>query len=471
MKTILDVIQEKGQLLQGSCNGHQKCGKCKIKVLNENFPVTPLEQKILTPHEIAMGIRLACLHEYQESIKYQIWQSDMSILTKMYLRNNDNIIEDGYGLITDIGTTTVVMCWVDLKTGKIIATSAFKNPQVAYGSDVISRIEFSKKNQKQLTDILLSKIEAVLIEKADIKIKRMIVCGNTVMTNLFLNCDVSSLGHVPFKIPIKKTQIISSKQIFKNINQQFLVYTFPHIGPFVGGDIVAGVLALDIDKENNLKMLIDLGTNGEIVVGNKDGMLATSSAAGPAFEGVGITCGGPSIPGAISEVTIKDNKVTYHTIDNKAAKCICGSGLISLFASLKRNDIIDELGRFKNSKKQFNIAYNIYITQKDIQTFQLAKAAIQAGVKALLAENGNVDQIYISGGFGSHLQVKDLVELKILPPGVNVECVNNSALSGAYTLLRHQDLKRLDHIVDACKNINLAEYPDFDDYLIDGLYF
>ena len=217
--------------------------------------------------------------------------------------------------------------------------------------------------------------------------------------------------------------------------------------------------------------VIDLGTNGEIVVGNKDGMMATSSAAGPAFEGVGITCGGPSIPGAISEVTIKDNKVTYHTIDNKAAKCICGSGLISLFASLKRNDIIDELGRFKNSKKQFNIAYNIYITQKDIQTFQLAKAAIQAGVKALLDENGNVDQIYISGGFGSHLQVKDLVELKILPPEVNVECVNNSALSGAYTLLRHQDLKRLDHIVDVCKNINLAEYPDFDDYLIDGLYF
>lgn len=148
MKTILDEIQEKGQLLQGSCNGHQKCGKCKIKVLSENFPVTTLEQKILTPHEIAMGIRLACLHEYHEEIKYQLWQTDMSILTKMYLKNDDNIIEDGYGLIVDIGTTTVVMCWIDLKTGKIMTTSAFKNPQAAYGSDVISRIEFSKENQK-----------------------------------------------------------------------------------------------------------------------------------------------------------------------------------------------------------------------------------------------------------------------------------------------------------------------------------
>lgn len=471
MKTILDVIQEKGQLLQGSCNGHQKCGKCKIKVLNENFPVTLLEKKILTPHEIEIGIRLACLHEYHKQIKYQIWQSDMSILTKLYLKNDNNIIEDGYGLIADIGTTTVVMCWVDLMTGKIMATSAFKNPQVAYGSDVISRIEFSKKNQKQLTDILQTKIEAVINKKAEIKIKRMIVCGNTVMTNLFLDCDVSSLGHVPFKIPIKKTQIISSKQIFKNLNQQFLIYTFPHIGPFVGGDIVAGILALDIDKENNFKMLIDLGTNGEIVIGNKDGMMATSLAAGPAFEGVGITCGGPSIPGAISEVMIKNNKVTYQTIDNKEARCICGSGLISLLASLKRNDIIDELGRFKNGQKQFNLDVNIYITQKDIQTFQLAKAAIQAGVKALLAESGSIDQIYISGGFGSHLQVMDLIELKILPPGIKVKCVNNSALSGAYDLLRHQDLKRLNHIVDACKNINLAEYPNFEDYLIDGLYF
>lgn len=471
MKTILDEIQEKGQLLQGSCNGHQKCGKCKIKVLSENFPVTTLEQKILTPHEIAMGIRLACLHEYHKEIKYQLWQTDMSILTKMYLKNDDNIIEDGYGLIVDIGTTTVVMCWIDLKTGKIMTTSAFKNPQAAYGSDVISRIEFSKENQKKLTAILLSKIEAAILEKNAIKIKRMIVCGNTVMTNLFLNCDVTSLGHVPFKIPLKKTQIISSNQIFKNIKQQFFIYTFPHIGPFVGGDIVAGILALDIDQENNCKMLIDLGTNGEIVIGNKEGMMATSSAAGPAFEGVGITCGGPSIPGAICDVTIIDNKVMYHTIDNKEAKCICGSGLISLLANLKRNEIIDELGRFKNSQKQFDICPNIYITQKDIQTFQLAKAAIQAGVKALLNENGNVDQIYISGGFGSHLQIMDLIELKILPPEVNVECVNNSALSGAYALLRHQDLNRLDHIVALCKNINLAEYPDFEDYLIDGLYF
>ncbi len=472
MKTILDIIQAKKEKLYATCNGHKTCGKCKIKVL-ENLSITQEESRFLTQKEIDEGVRLACCHEYFPDIHYEILNQDMDILEDISVDDLSDLKEEGNGLIVDIGTTTVVMKWISLINGESLKTVSFRNPQAVYGGDVISRIDYSSSHPHVLNQVLIEQLERNIQENIDFNIKRMIVCGNTVMTHLFLDCDISSLGHVPFDIPIPSTVHINSSQIFKTLTKTFDILTFPHIAAFVGGDITSGILALNIDQSIDDKMLVDLGTNGEIVVGNKEKILTTSTAAGPAFEGVGIACGGPSIPGAITEVKINDRHIEYKTIANQTAQSICGSGLISLIAELRRKDIIDDMGRFTSPIDKWNITENIYITRKDIQSFQLAKAAIQAGVTSLLQENGEVSEIYISGGFGAHVHIEDLIELKIFPEQYleKIKNVKNSALSGAYVLLRTQDDKRLDQIIDKSQNINLASYPDFDDLLVEGLYF
>lgn len=470
MKTILDVIRKEKRQINASCNGKKSCGQCRIRVLENDYPVVEKEKKLLTENELNQGIRLACCHEYRDNLHYELMTSSMAILDEIDKKSDYSFQEDGNGLIIDIGTTTVVMKWISLNTGECIKTVSFMNPQCICGSDVISRIQYNETHPHYLHQLLIEKIESYINDEIDIK--RMIVCGNTVMTHLFLDADISSLGHVPFDIPIKDMKIINSQLIFHHISKTFMIYTFPHIGPFVGGDLTSGILSLDIDKSSKIKMLIDLGTNGEIVIGNKDGILTTSTAAGPAFEGVGISCGGSSIEGAITNVKIEKNHVSYQTIGHAKAECLCGSGLISLIAQMKRHHIIDELGRLYKGDR-YDICENIYITQKDIQAFQLAKAAIQAGITALLNEKGDVDEIYISGGFGSHIDVLDLIELNMISPLYlnKVKNIKNSALSGAYETLMTCDYHRLDHIVNISKYMNLAENPDFQDLLVDGLYF
>lgn len=472
MKTILNEIQGKKQVIQATCNGRKSCGKCKVQILEKDVTVVEEEKRFLTQQEIENGIRLACCHE-ASSIQYVIFNEDMDILDDLYVQKIEKCEEKGLGIIVDIGTTTVVMKWISLKDGQCLKSVSFKNPQATYGGDVISRIEYDQKNPHVLNEVLIKKIEKELSHYSFASIKRMVVCGNTVMTHLFLDSDISSLGHVPFQIPIKSSIRLQSDQVFHNISQDFDVYTFPHIASFVGGDIVSGILALNIDKADKYQMFVDLGTNGELVVGNHKEILTTSTAAGPAFEGIGITCGGPSIVGAITQIKIEDEKIIYNTIGKQEPICICGSGLISLIAELRRHEIIDEMGRFVDERDAFYITKDIFITEKNIQTFQLAKAAIQAGIKVLLQEMKEVEHIYISGGFGAHIDVDDLIELKLIPQyyAKSIQNVKNSALSGAFVLLRNQNYKRVDKIVNISQNINLAEYDDFEDYLIDGLFF
>lgn len=263
-------------------------------------------------------------------------------------------------------------------------------------------------------------------------------------------------------------QFISSQTIFKNYPYDCLLITFPHISAYVGGDIVAGILTTQMDKKEEKTLFIDLGTNGEMVVGNKDSLIATSTAAGPAFEGVGISCGGSSIPGAIHEVRL--NPLTIKTIQNIAPTSICGSGLISLFSECVKNKLIDPIGKIIN-EKYITITPHIKLDQKDIQNFQLAKAAIQTGVTVLL-EQYPVDTVAIAGGFGSHLNINDLKEIKVIPDDVqHINYYQNSALKGCYLLLMTQDFDRVNVIANKVKTINLAEDPDFEDIYLESLYF
>ena len=238
------------------------------------------------------------------------------------------------------------------------------------------------------------------------------------------------------------------------------VMTMNHISAYVGSDIVMGIYATNMDKNKENVLLMDLGTNGEMVIGNKHRLLATSCPAGPAFEGVNIECGGPSIAGAVCATKVENNKLVYKTIDNQDANSICGSGLISLIANLLRLGIIDDTGNFLNKQKKYYLNDEVYLSIKDIKAFMLAKAAIQAGKEVLLKElNDEVTTIYIAGGFGNYLEKADLVTLNIISSeeANKVQYIKNSAISGLYKLILTRDFQRVQHISNQTKVIYLEK--------------
>lgn len=467
-KTILQFLQEHHIALQAMCNGQHRCGQCKVKILNRQVEMNEKEKALLTQEEIEKGIRLACFHDYQDDAVI-VYQQNMDILEDIKPSNNEQYhYTEGIGLIIDIGTTTIVMKWIDRSQGECIDSSSFVNPQVSFGGDVISRIHYQNEHHHTLLhDLLVESIENKMIEK-ERKVNQIIICGNTTMIHFLLGEDVKPLGEAPFQVPKKEMQLISSHTLFHRYPYDCLVVTFPHISAYVGGDIVAGILSTQMDQQEKNILFMDLGTNGEMVIGNKESLIATSTAAGPAFEGVGISCGGSSIPGAIEEVRL--HPLTIKTIQNISPTCICGSGLISFISECIKYRMIDPIGKIIN-QKEIALTSNIRLNQKDVQNFQLAKAAIQTGVTVLLQQY-HINEIAIAGGFGSHLDINDLKEMKVIPDHIqNIQYYQNSALKGCYQLLMTQDFKRVNVIADKVKTINLAEEPDFEDIYLESLYF
>lgn len=469
-KTLLDYLRLNKAEFIAPCNGNKTCGKCKVRLSNRKIKPNDADYNLLSEIDLEQGYILACNHEYQHGDIIETIDISGEILKEItYKSVINNHHKDGYGAIVDIGTTTVVIKWIELKNGKTVDEISFFNPQTTYGSDVIARIGFDSKDVKNILHQLIKDKIYYYLDDNKIKLDKLIVVGNTTMIHLFLNLPVVSLGKLPFLVPepnITRTMVKTNYQSFEMI-------TLPHIGAYVGSDIISGIIAANIDRSPNYQMLVDLGTNGEITLGNQDIFLVTSTAAGPAFEGVNISCGGPSIDGAINKIKIKNNQVEIKTIGNKKSHSICGSGLISIISELRKNGLISEMGRFNNKQDKFYLTGEIYISEKDIQAFQLAKGAIQSGINILLKEVDDVEKIYISGGFGNHLDIDDLIELKIIKEEYRnkIEFLANSALSGAYVTLINQDLERTDKIKKKSKLINLAKHSDFNDELMDSLYF
>ncbi len=469
MKTILKHFQEYGIPIYAACNGLGNCGKCKVIVDNRILDITAKERKHLAEKELNNGVRLACCHEYDKNDVYRYSnlsegiEEGVVILSKL-----DDTSRSGIGMAIDIGTTTIVLKYFDMKDAKCIRTSSLYNPQASFGSDVIARITFDTNDTKhQLHKALIEVIEQEIYDSR-LQINKMVVSANTVMMHTFLDLPLHTLGQIPFTIPQKGSLCFSSKDTFPNLTE-FEIVTLPHVAAFLGADIVSGIVACNLDQSEENNLLIDLGTNGEIFFGNKNKMYTTSTAAGPAFEGVGMKCGGPSISGAITYVGYSDGMFKYETIGNTDPINICGSGIVSMIATLRRNGLIDGRGRSTTSTKEFFITEDISITEKDIQSFILAKAAIQTGL-LLILDNKPVDKIYISGGLGTHLAVEDLILLRIIPQEYQnkIITVANSSLSGAIVALFNDDIERFDKIATNCYYIDLALHPDFEDALLDG---
>ncbi|HPZ09454.1 MAG TPA: ASKHA domain-containing protein [Candidatus Eremiobacteraeota bacterium] len=408
-----------------------------------------------------------------------------------------------YGIGIDIGTTTVVIYCFNLITGKEIAAKSITNPQTIYGADVISRIHYVNRNGnsglKELQEKILTGLNSLLdkiccnINISRKNIYKATIAGNPTMIHLLLAIDPSYIGRSPYISVLRDIISLKSKELGLNIHPEGTVYILPGVSAYVGGDITGGILATGIDKSKTLKLLIDIGTNGEIVLGYKNKILACSTAAGPAFEGTNIEKGMRAQEGAIYKIEPNKGDIILKTFGDGTPSGICGSGLIDFVASLRKLNLISENGRLikdssipgglristiREREVSFNLYDDIYVSQKDIREVQLAKGAIRAGIEILLKEFGvttkDIKEVYLAGAFGSFLRKESVKAIGLIPPVKlsKIKSVGNSAGAGVkLCLLNQSELKHIQKIAERVDYLELSYRADFNDEFIKQMKF
>lgn len=495
-QSILSALMEADNSFTAVCGGRGSCGKCKIKVLEGYLEATTSDKAYFSENELQMGMRLSCKAYPTEPLTVEIsfkGEANFQVLTE-YAESSTSIesgdTSEQYGIAIDIGTTTIAVQLLSMDNGARILTYSGINHQRSFGADVISRIKASTEGKKDalrasIQNDLVQGIRAVLAKKeVSDRIQGIVIAGNTTMIHLLMGYDCKSLGEYPFT-PVNIKPIESTyAEIFGDDFLNTKVRIIPGISTFVGGDITAGIYSCGMDEQAGYSMLIDLGTNGEMALGNKDKMIVTSTAAGPAFEGGNIEWGVGSLEGAIAGVKIVDSKAQVRTIGDKAPIGICGTGVIETVAELIKAELVDETGCLDDDyfDDGFPLAETedgeeIVFTQQDVREIQLAKAAIRAGIETLFLRYGitkeQVEHVYLAGGFGFKLDCAKAMEIGMIPAEFadKVEAVGNSALGGAIKCLLSEDgWARMERIGGASEEINLSADKDFNQFYMDYMY-
>jgi uncharacterized 2Fe-2S/4Fe-4S cluster protein (DUF4445 family) len=419
-----------------------------------------------------------------------------------------------FGMAVDIGTTTIAAYLFCLTTGERLATYSCLNPQKKYGADVISRIQHTLENDSGLDELHDTLIDGInraareLAQNAGISgsaIDAVTFAGNTTMIHFLLKLPPHNIAVAPF-IPVTTQALtIKAANLGLRLNRNAVALIIPSVAAYIGADTVAAVLASGMDTHAEPALLIDFGTNGEIVLGNRERMLACSAAAGPAFEGAGIRDGVGGIRGAIDSFSLSPQPA-YTTIGGTKPVGICGSGLIDILAELNRAGVIDATGRLESDPRILRslraglterlttvegmaawiVAYreesathrDIVITQKDIREFQNAKAAIAAGIKVLAQQAGlelqDISRVYLAGGFGNYIRTASALDLGLIPPGLRdrLEPVGNAAGAGAIAvLLSGEALTHAQTIRERIKYLELSACREFNDFFVDSMFF
>jgi uncharacterized 2Fe-2S/4Fe-4S cluster protein (DUF4445 family) len=401
-----------------------------------------------------------------------------------------------YGLALDLGTTTIVLRLLDLETGEIKATTSFENPQRFGGSEVMSRIHYDTVNKGKLLQRTLAGYLTHAIEDFPVdpkSIYEMIVAGNSTMRDLFFRLSVYSIGQNPYRsiTELEKdegkrltTSLTGTpKRLLLPINPKARVYGMPIISGHVGADAAACMIAVDITNEDRLAAIMDIGTNTELILGNKHKILAASCPAGPAFEGGNITFGMPGLPGAIEKVKINpDGSFSLKVIGNTLPEGICGSGLIDLTSELLKNEKMNYLGRFTDNEEKSviysNNDYEIFLSEKDVNELAQAKGANVAGLHTVFNKYGihfnDIDVFYLAGGFGRHLNIESAKRIGLIPniDSSKIIQVGNAAIEGAsIALLSKTKRTELENLVEKVEHCRLETDPSFFDYFVEGCQF
>lgn len=472
---LVDVLHEFG--IEFLCGGKGTCGKCKVKLLEGAIEVSEMHQQKLNALGLTDAWRLACYSVCTSDITLEIEQFSHLILADESDFEFDP--QAGFGIAVDLGTTTMVAQLVDLSTSKVLAVETMLNPQVRFGADLISRIQACLDgNAAQMTKLVRASIGTMmerLLEKQKVEIQRITMVGNTVMQLIFSDCEVSPLAEYPFQTDDLGPKVFEVEALGWQVKVAQNITFFPSIGSFVGSDILAGIAATGLHRKESYTALIDLGTNGEIVVGNIHQIVCASTAAGPAFEGSTISMGMRAVTGAISSIDLLDKEITATVIGNVAPKGICGSALVDAIAILRKRNKIGSFGELLSGETSIPLVGNVCLTQKDINEFQLAKAAIAAGLEILCntlqIKLDDIQTLYIAGGFGNYLNIQHLVETGMIQlPEDKIRKMGNTALIGAKMFLFSNE-ETIADILSKTTPVNLECDKHFQDIYVDKMCF
>ncbi len=517
-ETLGELLIRKGIYIDQPCGGTGICGKCRV-ILSDSLPEpTSKEKKIFSPEELASGYRLACQTKASGGMKISVpVQDSQNIKVLDTFQNSPHTAapsrgDHGSGIAVDIGTTTIVAYLVDLGTGMTLAASSAINPQTSFGADVISRISCIGDDPQKLSELQSAVIRQInsLIKEVFSKTGRsssakdsIAVAGNTTMEHIFAGISPESIGRSPFKPQFYGSLEFDAAELGIEAEKEVNVKLLPNIHGFVGGDIVSGIIYTGMHKSDELSLLVDIGTNNEMVLGSKDFMLCCSAAAGPALEGAKIKMGMRAAPGAIDSVKKNGSGMSITTIDDMPPVGICGSGLVDAVSELIKAGVITPSGRFaekenieaelaqkykgeKGKDLSFTLAEEgqygnnpeVGITQRDIREIQLAKGAIAAGARILLETAGkkpdDIKNVYLAGAFGNYIDIENAVRISILPdvPRERIKPIGNSAGAGACLMLNDPTLwDTAANIIKQAEHIELAGHKDFQEIFVGSMTF
>ncbi len=439
---LSDVLFRHGYAHARPCGGKGVCGKCRVLVNGRP--------------------ELACRYRLQSDVTVELCEEGE------ILSESGADMADGQGteLVLDIGTTTLAMALIDPEVGRIIRVLTANNPQRRFGADVISRMEHARAHGvSELTEMIRAEISRMIGELGGSR-EVLHVAGNTTMLHILAGVDPSPMGTAPYTPVFLEERWVSGASM--GLPAVGTVRLLPSIAAFVGADLVAGLCHVGLPSAG-YRLLVDLGTNAEVILFSRDRILATAAAAGPCFEGANISCGMSAVPGAVYAY----DEAGVRTIGDAAPRGLCGTGLVDVIAQLLRRGILDESGYLED--ESFALCPGVVLTQKDIRQYQLAKSAVLSAILTLMQNNSvafsNIDALYISGGFSTKINVDNAVLTGLLPRELRdvTVSVGNSSLLG--TVKAACNSHALDGLVEKAQYVDLSADPVFSELFIEQMGF
>lgn len=516
-ESVLEGLTRQGYVLHAPCGGNGSCRKCRVRIVRGTARIGAEDEQAFSPRELELGWRLACRLYPSEDLEINVpGSSEMQFEAvaeygtagggvrepqhaaeacgKSFGRSVGKVSEKSksYHIAIDVGTTTLAFALLDAASGRTLHSVTAANSQRAYGADVISRIQAAADGKAEaLQEAIRADLRGgctQLLREAGVsedRVRRIAVSGNTTMGHLLMGYDCAGLGQYPFTPVNLELLRGTDRELLGFGNGQTEVTLLPGISAYVGGDIVSGLYANGFAQSEETSLLIDLGTNGEMALGNRNRILVTSTAAGPAFEGGCIEWGMGSVAGAICSVRMDGGSVGIETIRGASPEGICGTGVVEATAELVRTGIVDETGAIDEAYAEhgFPLARTadgrqIVFTQKDVREIQLAKAAVRAGMETLLLRYGipvsEVKCVYLAGGFGYRLDANQAVAIGMLPEVLRgrIYAVGNSSLAGAAAYLHEENAEQtLAQLIRQSEEIGLSADPDFNEFYMEAMFF
>jgi uncharacterized 2Fe-2S/4Fe-4S cluster protein (DUF4445 family) len=522
-ESLFDFADSLSVRVPTSCGRTGECHECIVEIRKGAEAITPQT----TSEKFLRGdYRLACqafVADQSAEIEFAILRRQPRILTSglkrdvtlrpSYTRLEQDVVFDSpkgpvavdrytgaiYGIAADLGTTTVVLNLVNLESGEIGYTASFENPQRFGGSDVMNRISYDGgPDSGELQSVIVSSINFEIGEMVRIlnirrrQIFEIVAVGNTTMRDLFFGIDVQSIGTRPYKSLVEEefkagervttALTTSASGLGLRIHPKATAYGGPLIASHIGADTAADLLALGIEDQIEPVILVDVGTNTEVVIGNREKLYAASCPAGPAFEGGQVTYGMPGYDGAVEKIVIDDQGlvVSQDVIGDAPPVGICGSGLIDLLAELRRVNLMDELGKFSDGSGSYEFSEDngLTLSRSDISALAQAKAANYCGQAIVLREYGlptdSFEKLYLAGGFANYVNESNAIDIGFIAnvPIEKVQKVGNVSLEGAVIMLLSTSKRReIEKLATTVQHIELETAPDFFDFFVEGCMF